>query len=81
MGHTPSHKFQFHNGSIKSEIGFQDLTTEQNFNSTMVRLKASITGGQAPNNAPFQFHNGSIKSIRRHGHRRTKRIPPANYIL
>ncbi len=54
--------FQFHNGSIKRRAGADKERSEDDFNSTMVRLKVSSQIRSSCIEGIFQFHNGSIKS-------------------
>jgi len=52
--------FQFHNGSIKGLLEAWLRLYIGCFNSTMVRLKATLKKAMKTN-PEFQFHNGSIK--------------------
>ena len=54
--------FQFHNGSIKSNLSVRNDEYPNCFNSTMVRLKALDPSDPTLSVQAFQFHNGSIKS-------------------
>ena len=58
-----SPEFQFHIGSIKSELELSgDGVTETSFNSTLVQLKDQHFAKAGKLSAKFQFHIGSIKS-------------------
>ena len=53
-------KFQFHYGTIKRQKHKIHMLREENFNSTMVRLKETFAM-TAINSSTFQFHYGTIK--------------------
>ncbi len=53
-------EFQFHIGAIKSVWEAASKMSFQDFNSTLVRLKANVTAIQVLH-FEFQFHIGAIK--------------------
>ena len=58
-------KFQFHYGTIKRSRTTTIRRRMKNFNSTMVRLKESLTRHPYVAWQTFQFHYGTIKRLRR----------------
>ena len=57
-----NNKFQFHYGTIKSICRHSTIVSLNRFNSTMVRLKVTLTYSDE-NLTQFQFHYGTIKSL------------------
>ena len=53
--------FQFHIGAIKSSSCHRTCRKQCNFNSTLVRLRVTVSAGGVTGSV-FQFHIGAIKS-------------------
>ena len=57
-------KFQFHSGSIKTQLKRMLGVSYKSFNSTLVRLRhADLDSIFQITEAGFQFHSGSIKTL------------------
>ena len=55
-------KFQFHKGTIKTNILRIKIEDKCNFNSIKVQLRRGL-GGKPTEPAEFQFHKGTIKTL------------------
>ena len=56
-------RFQFHKGTIKTQLPEYAENTRFYFNSIKVRLKQLLASSKAAF-AKFQFHKGTIKTVR-----------------
>ena len=54
--------FQFHKGTIKTEVTVQIACQHLNFNSIKVRLKLPTQTSPSDSACTFQFHKGTIKT-------------------
>ena len=58
--------FQFHKGTIKTDVRIASEQERTNFNSIKVRLKQAREAATTFKIVEFQFHKGTIKTMLRH---------------
>ena len=68
-------KFQFHKGTIKTNVNVDRYATYHSFNSIKVRLKLEPVQQLCPCVQEFQFHKGTIKTLPLH----RWRVPGAGF--
>ena len=58
--------FQFHKGTIKTNLEMLNISNDSNFNSIKVQLKQAHFNVNVSSLMSFQFHKGTIKTLVMH---------------